>query len=850
MLIAILVIGALFRFIRLDYAPSGGHGDVSWIGINALDWVDRGIWQFYIRELYSPEFFPVYLTGLLINPLGISYMPQRIITAVAGVLFVALLYPAAYWLIGDDRPHAFRVRAGLFAALAGAVSLHVVAINRLGMESPPFLTVVTLMTALTAWAWRRGGWWRWALAGAALALAQYVYLPARLLPVVLALWIAHAWWADRAPLRGQLRGWLVMAAVSFALTLPAIILFIRTPEAFSARADAGTAATGGWIWNFDTSQYGGIIGLTLQNLWLQAQAFGVRFEGAYTIMNLPLMSPVFFAGFLISLVLLIRAPRQIATAWCALAIPPLLFTDLISGAYVELHALHQMGILPFVYLLSGIGLAALWEGLPRQRMLRTLGGASLVIALLLPSVAGMAAYLGEVIPGEYTDPRSSWHRAQTDVDIARRITSDPAASYLLPYSEYARPDIGWLVAAGYRERRSAVSGEGLLAISDPPAALTILYPTAPERPRHDGYPSRPDPRLWVLLHEGTVWLLPPLTDAQVEDVRETTLGARAGVTVETMIDRSNTQIATLYTLETPDDLFAPRSVIETPLDEVFEGRMRLVGYTLPTGDLTPGSIIYATLYWQTIEPAGEDYEVFAQLWDDAGTAIARAHDFPYSGMYRSRIWRMDEIVPTHHWLALPDVLPVGRYTLIMGLFRQLENERVPVVGMASDSAERIVRQPILRVTPEPITTDLPEPPSPTVFGDLRMSGLATWVDGAQSSNSPLRVTPGQTITLDIVWQSDAPLARDYNLFVHLSTALDAPPSAQLDAPIGGGLPTSVWRAGERYRDTLNLALPVNLAPGSYTLSVGVYDWSTGERLPMPDGADRYVMGEVTVSGSP
>jgi prepilin signal peptidase PulO-like enzyme (type II secretory pathway) len=161
LILIVIVVAAGFRFIRLDYAPSGGHGDVSWIGINALDWVDRGIWQFYIRELYSPEFFPVYLTGLLIKPVGIAYMPQRIITAVAGVLFVALLYPAAYWLIGDERPRAFRIRAGLFAVRAGAVSLHVVAINRLGMESPPFLTVVTLMTALTAWAWRRGGWGRW-----------------------------------------------------------------------------------------------------------------------------------------------------------------------------------------------------------------------------------------------------------------------------------------------------------------------------------------------------------------------------------------------------------------------------------------------------------------------------------------------------------------------------------------------------------------------------------------------------------------------------------------------------------------------------------------------------------------
>ncbi|MCA9910087.1 MAG: hypothetical protein KC519_15625, partial [Anaerolineae bacterium] len=119
-LLLIVVVAAVLRFIALDSAPSGGHGDVAWLGINALDWVDRGIAPFYVREMYAPEFFPVYLTGLLLPLTGVSYLPLRLITATMGVLFVALLYPATGWLIGEDRPAAFKRRAGLLAALAGA----------------------------------------------------------------------------------------------------------------------------------------------------------------------------------------------------------------------------------------------------------------------------------------------------------------------------------------------------------------------------------------------------------------------------------------------------------------------------------------------------------------------------------------------------------------------------------------------------------------------------------------------------------------------------------------------------------------------------------------------------------
>src|SRR5258708_28913498 len=94
----IVLLAALLRFPDLQHAPVGGHGDVAWVGLNALDWTDRGVWPFYVRELYSPEFPVVYLNGLLIPLTGISYLPPRLITAFSGLLFVALLFPATWGL--------------------------------------------------------------------------------------------------------------------------------------------------------------------------------------------------------------------------------------------------------------------------------------------------------------------------------------------------------------------------------------------------------------------------------------------------------------------------------------------------------------------------------------------------------------------------------------------------------------------------------------------------------------------------------------------------------------------------------------------------------------------------------
>src|SRR5260221_13564803 len=138
LLALIVLLAGILRFIDLPDAPVGGHGDVAWVGINALDWTDRGIWPFYVRELYSPEFPIVYLDGLLLPITGISYLTPRLITATTGLIFVALLFPAT-WYLTAGKSSAFRERASLLAALAGAVSLHAMYLSRLGMESPPFL---------------------------------------------------------------------------------------------------------------------------------------------------------------------------------------------------------------------------------------------------------------------------------------------------------------------------------------------------------------------------------------------------------------------------------------------------------------------------------------------------------------------------------------------------------------------------------------------------------------------------------------------------------------------------------------------------------------------------------------
>ena len=241
-----------------------------------------------------------------------------------------------------------------------------------------------------------------------------------------------------------------------------------------------------------------------------------------------------------------------------------------------------------------------------------------------------------------------------------------------------------------------------------------------------------------------------------------------------------------------------------------------------------------------------------QLWDDNGQSLGGAHDFPWGGMYRTRIWQPDEIVVTHHWIEMPSNLAVGRYTLVVGLFRLLHNENLPVAGPNADPELQIARAADLRVAP-PVSAVTGTPPDQEMrFGDSMMvNALEVSVEDVGQSGTVWAARAGEALSIDVFWEATARPAQDYSVFLHVSDALDAPPLVQTDAQIGGTFPTGAWRAGDVIHDRLTLTLPDDLAPGSYEVLMGTYFWQTGERLPasmddtiIPDG--RIKIGELVV----
>ncbi len=846
LILALLIVCAgILRFTQLNTAPAGGQGDVSWVGVNALDWVDRGVWPFYVRELYAPEFFPVYITGLLLPLTGISQLPQRIMTATSGVLLIPALFWAAWWLLAEFEDRR-RVWGALAAAGAGALSFHAIYLSRLGMESPPFILTVTLFAGAMAWAWQRGGWKRWALAGFLLGLNQYIYLPARLLPVVFALWMGYLLLTQRSRFRQQFRGMMIASAVTLIVALPAIILFIQTPATFSARADQGTQVTGGWIWLYDTAKYGGVIGLILQKIGLTLQGIGITWQAEYSIMGQPMLAPLFFAGFLVAVLLTLRYRKSIAFMWCWLAIPTLLITDLISGGVSVVHALHQMGILPFIFILSGIGLGFALDWLARfvrQRglQLALIGGLSIVA--VVPTAVVFARYLDVYTPDQLRQPDFYWSGAQADLDMAHYMDAHKDQTFLLPISEYTRSDVAWFIADGFRKRQSAIGVNGQLNLPPLPDQITVVMPMYPERPRHDGHTAHFDLDQWVLLQNGTVYFLPMLTEQATQSLSN----ALVSGSVTPLIDASSTDIAHFITVRRPDLFPSVQPIIEHPLDATFDNAIKLVGYSANNMDIRPSTYIDVTLYFQALKSIPEDYDVFAQLWMDGKDSVAQSEEAPYSGMYRSRIWQTGEIVPVHLWMQAPNDLTYGRYTLVIGLYRALKGQRLNVSGADAMIEDDVVAVPDFRYAPLSADADTSALPSDTFGNTLKLSVQSAQKDDAPLSGTQWQVKPGATINLNLIWQAIQPPPQDYSVFLHLTAASDSKPLAQTDTLILPEYPTGAWRLGDQFAQTLTLTIPADLPPGNYDLIAGVYQWQSGTRLAVSTGSNTLLDNRIRLA---
>lgn len=110
------------------------------------------------------------------------------------------------------------------------------------------------------------------------------------------------------------------------------------------------------------------------------------------------------------------------------------------------------------------------------------------------------------------------------------------------------------------------------------------------------------------------------------------------------------------------------------------------------------------------------------------------------------------------------------------------------------------------------------------------------------------IQPGETLTLTAWWRVRDPAPPPVSIFAHLLAA----DGTLLAAGDGLGLAAEDWQPGTVIIQQHQFPIGEDAPPGSYTLVVGLYSLSTGERFPISQSADRVidqiVLRSVELSG--
>ncbi|HEX9412953.1 MAG TPA: glycosyltransferase family 39 protein, partial [Ktedonobacterales bacterium] len=228
-LLLVLVIGSLaLRLPDLTTLPYVVHGDEAACAIEALRWlhgdvhslIDTG-WSGLPVLGYAPP-------ALLMRVAGVDLWTLRLSTVLIGTATVALLYALAREVAGR--------RPAFIAAALLAVAHIDIQFSREGFHyiHAPFVVVLTLWLLVRA-LWRESVVAA-ALAGTGLSLALQVYFSARILYVIVPLFLLAVWLADRKRIarRARIIGWLML---SFVLAVgPLGVYFLQNPAPLRDRS--------------------------------------------------------------------------------------------------------------------------------------------------------------------------------------------------------------------------------------------------------------------------------------------------------------------------------------------------------------------------------------------------------------------------------------------------------------------------------------------------------------------------------------------------------------------------------------------------------------------------------------
>jgi 4-amino-4-deoxy-L-arabinose transferase-like glycosyltransferase len=268
-------------------------------------------------------------------------------------------------------------------------------------------------------------------------------------------------------------------------------------------------------------------------------------------------------------------------------------------------------------------------------------------------------------------------------------------------------------------------------------------------------------------------------------------------------------------------------------DLSFGGELMLMGYDLELDRLESDGQLDVTLYWQDLEPVGENYEVVLKLLDGAYKVWGREDGPPVDGLLPTGTWQKGELIVDRHTIRSLPGTPPGDYCIEVALYGTFGRR-----WLEPDLESSALLGPVTLLSQRwsPKALDIEQHVGANLGDGIRLLGY----------NIESGFRPGDNIHLTLFWQCLEEMEQSYTVFTHLVDAGDHIVAQKDNPPVDGFYPTTKWEEGEIVRDQYDLTIPQDIALGEYRFKVGMYLVETGERLRAVRGDESLPEDAVTL----
>ncbi|MFN2134599.1 MAG: ArnT family glycosyltransferase [Candidatus Promineifilaceae bacterium] len=803
-LAALILLASFLRLSDLDSLPPPLNDDEASNGLDALHLARGEAPALFYEANMGREPLHIYAQAAAIRLFAGRPWSLRFPSALAGILSVPIIYVLARVLFGQGR-HSHQI--ALLATVLLVVSYWHLHLSRLAFRAIYMIPLLMLVIVFFWRGWQRGRFFDMVLAGVMLGLSTYTYLPARLMPLVILVFIfaqvlltCSGRPVPAADSRSLLTAGAVMLVVSLLIFAPLGFYFIQQPGQFIGRSQDVSVVTAAH--NADIS----FTRLLLENAWATARMFIDRGH-QNPVLNMPgrpALNPLAAAGLLAGLAI---ALRRVATPSYMLLLIWLLVMLLPTVASDEpAHPLRAIGALPPALLLAAVGLQRGSVWLSRVTALRPSSADVLVLmaVLVIGGVSSYHAYF--MLWAGRIDTRASFDVVEYAAG-ERIVELNQSESLLLTERTFFHPTTSFVL-----ESSSQPAFKPGAPRRDLP--VTLLY--APDT-------CRLSQKMILVQREPEGALTARQVGAYDLDVPAFLAAAEGESLTGYHVGQDN-----LFSLT---GLPAIGGQARNALPSVV-GANIADDLCLLAVDVTPAAaapvwrsnkreLVTLTLYWEYLnEIAPQSIDGTVRLIAANGAELYR---FPLSGFPGPRAGA-GEPFATAYDFSLPAETDPGKYLLQLDI-RTREGQPPGQYTFSGLLVNRDQHDP-----KEPVN------PLEIVAGDPPLMRLIGY--DVLPSPASLRIV--------LTWQALRPIRRDYTVFIHLYDQLGELRAQRDSEPMDGNAPTSWWLPHEIITDTHVLPLGTDLHEGNYALSLGLYYWQTGERLPLFDGSGQRLADDTLV----